>query len=92
MYREWADARDGTVWLVQVFYGTSEDTFGRPKAVPRMITFRLPVDVDRPAQEVHSSPLSGAEQLHDLTDDQLIRHLDDARALGRGDAQSGPPA
>jgi hypothetical protein len=86
MYREWADPRDGTLWLVQVFYGTSEDPFGRARAVPRMITFRFPVDVDRPAQEVHSSPLRDLEQLHDLSDDDLVGHLDDARALGRGDS------
>src|SRR5688500_12538468 len=42
VYREWGDPRDGRVWLVQVFYGTSEDAFGRPRAVPRMITYRRP--------------------------------------------------
>ena len=82
MYREWADPRDGTSWLVQVFYGTSEDPFGRPRAVPRMITFRLPVDIDQPAVEVHSAPIDGAQQLHDLSDAELIQHLDRARALG----------
>ena len=84
MYREWADPRDGSVWLVQVFYGTSEDGFGRPRAIPRMITFRLPIDVDLPAREVHSAPLDGMVQLHDLSDDQLVLHLDVAKALGRG--------
>src|SRR5688572_25885105 len=75
VYREWADPRDGTVWLVQVFYATSEDHFGRPRAMPRMITFRLPVDIDRPALEVHSAPMEGGDQLHDLSDDSLARQL-----------------
>jgi hypothetical protein len=88
MYREWADPRDGTVWLVQVFYGTSEDVFGRPRAVPRMITFRLPIDVDLPAVQVHSAPLEGSAPLHDLTDDQLGFYLRIAQSLGRG---SGSP-
>jgi hypothetical protein len=84
MYREWADPRDGTVWLVQVFYGTSEDAFGRPRAIPRMITFRLPIDVDLPAVEVHSAPLEGAAPLHELSDDQLGFYLGLAKVLGRG--------
>lgn len=84
MYREWTDPRDGVVWLVQVFYGTSEDAFGRPRAIPRMITFRLPIDVDLPAEQVHSVPVDGMAQLHDLKDDQLVRLLELARALGRG--------
>ena len=83
MYREWSDPRDAVTWLVQVFYGTSEDAFGRPKAIPRMITFRLPIDVDLAAVEVHSAPLDGTVQLHDLTNEQLALQLDVARALGR---------
>jgi hypothetical protein len=84
MYREWSDPRDETAWLVQVFYGTSEDSFGRPRAVPRMITFRLPADVESPAEEVHSAPLAGDETLHDLTDEDLTVLLDRGRALSRG--------
>lgn len=89
MYREWADPRDGTVWLVQVFYGSSADPLGPPRAVPRMITFRRPVEVHLPALEVHSAPLDGSEELHDLTGDQLARLLDVARALG---GRGGHPA
>ena len=84
MYREWVDPRDGTVWLVQVFYGTSDEALGEPRAVPRMITFRLPVDVDLPAVAVHSAPLDGTAELHDLTDDQLIAQLKLAQTIARG--------
>ena len=54
-----------------------------------MITFRRPVDVDLPATDVHSAPLDGAAQLHDLTDDQLVMYLRVARALGRGPERGG---
>jgi hypothetical protein len=84
MYREWLDPRNTTAWLVQVFYGTSEDQFGRPRAVPRMITFRLPAEVESPAEEVHSVPLEGSERLHDLTDGELGVLLDRGKALSRG--------
>jgi hypothetical protein len=49
-----------------------------------MITFRLPADVESPAQEVHSAPLEGDTGLHDLSDDELVLLLDRGRALGRG--------
>ena len=86
MFREWIDARDGRVWLVQAFYAKSEGPFGRPRAVPRMITYRLPADVDRPASEIRSVSLAGTEatELHDLTDQQLADLLDAANAVDPG--------
>ena len=90
MYREWSDPRDGTVWLVQVFHGTAQDPFGRARAVPRMLAFRLPADVESAAEELHSVPLRGDERFHDLADQDLMALLDRGRTLSRGKDRSGP--